>query len=251
MKSYLHILFWLATLVVLTLVFSSYYNSISEAFYFVAMLMPVVVGTNYFFNGILVPRYFFRGRYLKFALYSFYMLIISLYLEMVVIMLSFILLAAYSYDNMSPVSSDVFVLTITLYFVVFLFSFIRFLRKRQSDLQSLEKLREEKKKLMEESITVRSERKMKPILLKDITYIESLADYVKIHQATGKSIITKEPISKLHQKLPADRFLRAHRSFVVNRDHISNFNREEIFIGETIIPISRTYRQTTWSALNT
>ena len=151
---------------------------------------------------------------------------------------------------MSPVSSDVFVLTITLYFIVFVFSFIEFLKKREKDIRSLEEMRNEKKKLMEQSITVRSERKLKPVLLDDITFIESLGDYVKIHLENGKSIITKEPIGKIHQKLPVDKFIRVHRSFIVNRKYINNFNREEVLVLETTIPIGRTYRHDALIALN-
>ena len=129
MKVHYHVIFWVVILALLSIIFTPYYTSFSEAFYFVSMLFPVAVGTCYFFNLYLVPEFLLTRRYFKFALYTVYMLIISLYLEMVVIMLSFIFLAKYSYGNMSPVSSDIFVLAITLYFIVLLFSFILLIQR--------------------------------------------------------------------------------------------------------------------------
>ncbi len=242
MKARTQLFFWLGILILFSLVFNHYFRSILETFYFVAMLMPVVVSTSYFFNYFLIPRFLHTRQYLKLALYGLYMLIVSLYLEMIVIMLSFILLASYSYDNMSPVTSDVFVLTLNLYFIVLLFTFLQLIFGRQVDQQIIKKLEHENKKLVDDSFTVRSDRQLRTILYNEVLFIESLADYVKIHLHDDKFVITKEPISKLAARLPAN-FIRVHRSFVVNQQKVTQFNREEVTVGERNIPISRTYRK--------
>jgi len=79
--------------------------------------------------------------------------------------------------------------------------------------------------------------------------MESLGDYVKIHQDSCKSILTREKISKFEAALPAN-FLRIHRSFIVNTDKIENFNREQIQIIDTCLPISRTYKKAVWKFLS-
>lgn len=242
MKARTQLFFWFGILILFSLVFNHYFRSISETIYFVAMLMPVVVSTSYFFNYFLIPRFLHTRQYLKLALYAVYMLIVSLYLEMIVIMLSFILLASYSYDNMSPVTSDVFVLTINLYFIVLLFSMLQLIFSRQVDQQLIKKLVHENKKLIDDSFTIRSDRQLRTILYNEVLFVESLADYVKIHLQDDTSVITKEPISKLAARLPAH-FMRVHRSFIVNQQKVSQFNREEVMIGQTTIPISRTYRK--------
>jgi len=89
-------------------------------------------------------------------------------------------------------------------------------------------------------IYVKSEKKNVKILLKDILFIESLKDYVKIHTA-DKTIITQVPISTIEQRLP-DNFLRVHRSFIVAKDKITAYTQQDLEIGRLQIPIGRNYK---------
>jgi two-component system response regulator LytT len=176
------------------------------------------------------------------------MIIVSIYLELVVMTLSFIYLAEYSYKNMGPYMTDAFSLATVLYFVVLLFSFISFVKRSMSDEQTISTLSEEKEKYEAGSFTVRSNRKQVSIEFGDVLFIESLGDYVKINLTDKSSIITKEKISSLEERLP-DLYLRVHRSFLVNKDKVSNFNKEEIEIDNQAIPISRTYKKVAWEEL--
>src|ERR1700693_2846528 len=67
-------------------------------------------------------------------------------------------------------------------------------------------------------IYVKSEKKNVKILLKEILFIESLKDYIKIY-LPNKTIITQVQISAIEQRLP-DNFLRIHRSFIIAKDKI-------------------------------
>jgi DNA-binding LytR/AlgR family response regulator len=89
-------------------------------------------------------------------------------------------------------------------------------------------------------IYVKSEKKNVKILLKEILFIESLKDYIKIH-TIDKTIITQVPISTIEQRLP-DNFLRVHRSFIVAKDKISAYTQHDIEIGKLQIPIGRNYK---------
>ncbi len=242
MKPGIHVLFWIVVVILLTAVFTPYYSSIQESFYFVSMLLPVVVSTCYFFNFYLVPYYLFTKRYGLFALYFIYMLVVSVYLEMIVIVLAFVLLAEYSYENMSPVSRDIFILAIALYFIVFLFSFILLIRQSFAKQSRLEQLEREKQKNGVESLNVKVNRRNKQIILTNILYIESLSDYVQIHLETGETVTTREKISALVEKLP-DHFIRIHRSFLVNKNMIDTYSKEEVIVKGQELPISRSYKQ--------
>ena len=88
---------------------------------------------------------------------------------------------------------------------------------------------------------IRSDRKMVKVLLDDIQYIESFSDYLKIHTTDGL-VITRETLSRLKKKVPSAQFLRIHRSFIVNRRHISSFTKEMVIVGDSELPISRSYR---------
>jgi two-component system, LytTR family, response regulator len=88
---------------------------------------------------------------------------------------------------------------------------------------------------------VRSDRKMVKIDFLDITYVESLSDYLKIH-LVDKTIITRETITNIEAKLPQKDFIRTHRSFIVSISKIYSFTNEYIELADNAIPISRTYK---------
>ncbi len=90
-------------------------------------------------------------------------------------------------------------------------------------------------------IFVRSDRKMVRVNFNDIIYIECIGDYVKIH-LLNQSIITRETISNIESKIPVNKFIRTHRSFIVALDKISSFTNEYLELGEKMIPISRSYK---------
>lgn len=93
-----------------------------------------------------------------------------------------------------------------------------------------------------EFIYVKADKKMVKIRLNDIFYIESLKDYVIIH-TPKKRIITKQKISYLEQKLPEDRFLRIHRSFIISLHKIEAFSPTSIDINNIELPIGRSYKR--------
>lgn len=89
---------------------------------------------------------------------------------------------------------------------------------------------------------VRSDRRMIKIDFEAIIYIESYSDYIKIH-LPNKTIVTRETISAIEAKLPNDKFLRIHRSYIIALKHISSFTNEEIIINKTALTISRSYKK--------
>lgn len=91
-------------------------------------------------------------------------------------------------------------------------------------------------------IIVKSEYKLVQIIVDDIIYIEGLKDYVKI-VTTDNSIMTLMNIKTLEHALPTDRFMRVHRSFIVNKRRITVIERNRIVFGNTYIPVSESYKQ--------
>ncbi|MCI4648248.1 LytTR family DNA-binding domain-containing protein [Phaeodactylibacter sp.] len=91
-------------------------------------------------------------------------------------------------------------------------------------------------------LLVRAERKSLRIRLRDIRYIEGLKDYVKII-LPDRTILTKELIGTMEDRLPEDQFFRLHRSFIVPRDKIDAFTAMDVEIGGQEIPIGRTYKE--------
>lgn len=94
---------------------------------------------------------------------------------------------------------------------------------------------------------VNANKKRIKVSFKDVEYIESLKDYIRIHQPNG-SITTKEKISEFEQKLPAY-FLRIHRSFIVNTKKITAYTAHDVEIKEKEIPIGGSYKKEVFESL--
>lgn len=90
-------------------------------------------------------------------------------------------------------------------------------------------------------IFVRSDRRMIKIDFETIIYIESYSDYIKIH-LTNDSIVTRETISAMEGKLPKNRFIRIHRSYIVAISHIKSFTNDSIHVSNKELTISRSYK---------
>ena len=242
MKTYHHILFWILVYGILTLVFARWFESPVESFYYVSLLMPVVMGTSYFFNFYLVPRYLFRRKFFKFGLYSFYMLVVSLCLELLAGVGAMLLIIYYGINKTAGLITDVFTLAIILYFIVFFKSFILLIKHYFVDQQVITELEEKQSQIEKGYFTIRSNRQTSRVSFEELLYIESLADYIQIHRTHGNPITSKEKISHMESVLP-DYFIRIHRSFIVNSHKISTYSREQVEIGDKEIPISRTYKK--------
>lgn len=87
----------------------------------------------------------------------------------------------------------------------------------------------------------RSDRKMIKVLVKDILYIESLKNYIRI-VTSHRTILTKNSITSIEAMLPKDSFLRVHRSFIVLKSHIELFTMDSVTVGGVSIPIGRLYK---------
>jgi two-component system, LytTR family, response regulator len=91
-------------------------------------------------------------------------------------------------------------------------------------------------------IFVRSDRKKVRVNLDEILYVESFSDYVKIH-TSDKTIVTRMLISSLEEQLPAQQFLRIHRSTIVAIDKVNAYTNESVEIGGQLLVISRGYKE--------
>ena len=83
---------------------------------------------------------------------------------------------------------------------------------------------------------------MVQLRLDQILYIEGVKDYVKIHTEDGASVMTLMSMKAIEETLPADRFVRVHRSFIVHVDKIKTIERNRIVFGKEHIPISDNYK---------
>ena len=94
------------------------------------------------------------------------------------------------------------------------------------------------------SIFVKSEYKLLQINLDTIRYVEGLKDYVKIYTTESPHpILSLMNMKAMEQMLPASRFMRVHRSFIVAKDKIREIDRNRIVFGDVYIPVGDSYKQ--------
>lgn len=92
-------------------------------------------------------------------------------------------------------------------------------------------------------IFVQSEYKQKKVFIHEIRYIEGLGNYIKIYLTSSpRPLISKLSMKSIGERLPAGKYVRVHKSFIVMVDKISSVRGESITIGETEVPLSRRYR---------
>lgn len=100
-------------------------------------------------------------------------------------------------------------------------------------------------------IYVKSDYKLIQISLKDILYIEGLKDYVKIHlEGESRPILSLTSLKALEEKLPTDRFIRVHRSYIVQKQKIKVIDKARIVFGKEYIPVSESYKQELQNYIN-
>ncbi|MDR2234157.1 MAG: LytTR family DNA-binding domain-containing protein [Tannerella sp.] len=95
-----------------------------------------------------------------------------------------------------------------------------------------------------ESIFVKTERRLVQINLSNILYIEGLKDYVKIFvEGQSHPVLSLMTMKAMEDLLPPHRFVRVHRSFIVQPEKIKVIERNRIVFGKEYIPISDNYKE--------
>ena len=94
-----------------------------------------------------------------------------------------------------------------------------------------------------ESIFIKDGYEQIKVAIDDISYVEAAGNYTVIHLAGNPSLSTRMPISDMLSLLPAQRFVRTHRAYIVAKKAVTKFDRSQVWIGSQIIPIGPTYIQ--------
>jgi DNA-binding LytR/AlgR family response regulator len=96
----------------------------------------------------------------------------------------------------------------------------------------------------EKNLLVKTEGIWVKLELNKIIFIEGLKDYVRIY-TTDQRLVIHSTMKNMEEELTSkgQQFLRVHKSFIVNKDMMSQISAEELKIGEHIIPVGNTYRE--------
>ena len=103
--------------------------------------------------------------------------------------------------------------------------------------------------VLKDSIFVKKQHLYYRIYFDDIRFIKADNVYLEVN-TKDKKFLVRSPLKNYLEKLPQNKFYRAHKSYIVNVDHIDGINTRDILINGTLIPISKDFKEFIISAMN-
>ncbi len=92
-------------------------------------------------------------------------------------------------------------------------------------------------------IFVRADNQSVKVMFNSILYVEAMSEYIKIHFKEGKAVMTFMSVKLMSESLPANQFMRIHRSYIIALDSIASVRRGEVELTDgTVLPISASYK---------
>lgn len=98
------------------------------------------------------------------------------------------------------------------------------------------------KEAVPEYLFVNVEYSLVKLVIAHIMWVEGLKDYIKIHMHNAKPVVTRMNMKTIEDQLPAAKFIRIHKSYIVSVDYITAIRRSSVFIGDIELPVGENYR---------
>lgn len=96
-----------------------------------------------------------------------------------------------------------------------------------------------------ECISIRADHKTTLVRYSNIVYLESAGEYIRLHLADKTKLVTLFRMKNMESELPSDRFIRVHRSYIVNIEHITGYTKGRVFLtDDEYVPIGENYKDT-------
>ncbi|WP_163422061.1 LytR/AlgR family response regulator transcription factor [Flagellimonas sp. CMM7] len=103
--------------------------------------------------------------------------------------------------------------------------------------------------VLKDSIFVKKQHLYYRIQFGDIQFIKADNVYLEVN-TVDKKFLVRSPLKDYLEKLPKNKFYRAHKSYIVNVDHIDAINSKDIVINNNLIPISKDFKEFIISSMN-
>ena len=100
------------------------------------------------------------------------------------------------------------------------------------------------------SIFVKADYQLVKVNLKDVLFIEGLDDYIRIHLADNKTVLTLMSLKAITEKLPVHEFIRIHRSYIIALDKIEKVNSRKVSVAGKELPVGISYAEEFSKAMN-
>ncbi len=235
-----HISFWLLYYFSFGLIWAKD-GQYLDSFYLEFILLPVRVLVVYFTLYTLLPKFLLKKRFLHFFLAYALTLIIAGILQR-----SFIyffqeketVFQIQSFLNPSDLIRSVILINSTTLLLVAVKIYLLYLSLENE----VAELKKESVSSQQKPLELKSEKRIHKVLPSEIIHLEGLGNYITYHTTSNKKIIVYQSLKSAQKEL-GESFIRVHKSFVVNQQHIKSYSKENIEVeGGATIPISPAYR---------
>lgn len=232
-----HVTFWLVYYLTFGFLWASEGNYLAS-FSLEFILLPIRISAVYLTIYLLIPKYLTRGNWLRFGGSYVVMLTVAGILQRV--------FTHYFYEGLfTEESFEIFSVPAIVRGMVLINStvlFVSAIKITQLWFEEKRKVRELESSLAKTSeiIEVKAEKRMFRIPAEQVLYVEGLGNYVTFHLKDQK-IISYSSLKEIGEALPGH-FVRIHKSYIVNKDHISSYNNEDVEIEGRFLPIGRSYK---------
>jgi len=229
-----HACFWLAYYVLFSLVWASPERSYYVSFYLEFVLMPLRILASYCMMYLLIPAFLSNRKPFTFIGSYLVLIMVAGGLQM--------LIGHFFYDQLLgvPFSAALWVRNIVLInSTVILLGAAKVIQLHFQLLDSLALAQkpdiEERSRADDQFIEVKSNRKIHRLRVVDILYAEGMGNYITYVMADESRTVVYSSLKAAQEGLPSS-FVRLHRSYLVNRRHISAYDKESVSIGNKTVP---------------
>jgi DNA-binding LytR/AlgR family response regulator len=119
------------------------------------------------------------------------------------------------------------------------FAFTRFLKACNKAHEQL--LLKQKSTSITDNIFIKAGYEQIKIMFSELLYLEGAGNYMSFILADGRRIMSRLTVGEVVSLLPADRFLRVHRSYIVNKDKVDKIERHQLHIGQNVVPVGGSF----------
>ncbi|MEZ5069568.1 MAG: LytTR family DNA-binding domain-containing protein [Bacteroidales bacterium] len=235
-----HLLFWAGTYGLYVLFFGTIYDDNHTEVISNLYLMPVRIGSTYFLAYVLMPALLFRKKYVSFlALMVPFAFLFGLAIWTVHYFFVFCHGCLLESDLPWFHLPTIFDRIVTNIGIPAVFALVVVVKKWYDDLQV--RPRESSGRPESDYLSLNLKNGVKRIRISEIRCVESRKDYLTVHTDAGE-LTLKHTLSAFQERLPSERFLRIHRSYIVPVDGITGFSPSRIELRDRSLPLGSSYK---------
>lgn len=234
-----HVVFWLAYYLAFGFIWTKNGNY-QDAFYLEFILLPVRISTVYLVLYTLIPRLLIPKKFVKF--FGAYALTILLAGILQRFFTHFFYDTAQAFDLSVILDPNQVVRAMVLINSTAMFlTAVKIFRLYMTAEEQIKGLTLTQAEIPLRQIAIRSDKRTHKVNLSDIVYLEGLGNYVTYHLSNDKKIIAYSSLKSANEELGTS-FLRIHKSYVINKDFIISYSRENVEIRpDFFLPVSPSY----------